>query len=132
MWVDANHDGKTDIGELKGLADFGVVEIDLSYALSSKSDNGNLHGMVSSWTASDGSKHDVADVWFAKDVPPGSTPVTLGDVLAPPAAELLAGGAPTSVVASVMAGASATVHATVPIPQRSLLDDELNKHNLLI
>jgi trimeric autotransporter adhesin len=99
-----------------------VMSIDLSYALSDKSENGNLHAMVSSWTASDGSQHDVADVYFAKEAAPGSTPITLGDVLAPPAAELLGSGAPTPIAHA----------AAVPIIQRSLLDDELNKHNLLI
>ncbi len=71
----------------------------------------------------------VADVYFAKEVLPGSTPVTLGDVLAPPAAELLAGGAPTSVVVTAAASAHTAV---VTIARRSWLDDELNKQHLLL
>jgi hypothetical protein len=32
LWVDADSDGITDAGELKGLVDFGVVEINLDFA----------------------------------------------------------------------------------------------------
>ena len=41
LGVDANSDGKTDADELHGLADFGVVEINLDFAKGSQVDNGN-------------------------------------------------------------------------------------------
>ena len=70
LWVDANHDGKTDAGELHGLAEFGITELDLAAKVGSDIQNGNLIGLVSTFTKSDGSQHAVADVWFAKDVAP--------------------------------------------------------------
>jgi hypothetical protein len=67
LWVDANHDGKTDAGELHGLMDFGIVELNLDYVLGTATDNGNLLGMTSTFIREDGSQHQMADVWFAKD-----------------------------------------------------------------
>jgi hypothetical protein len=66
LWVDANSNGITDAGELHGLVDFGVVEINLDFAKGTELNNGNLLGMTSSYTSADGSQHEVADVWFAK------------------------------------------------------------------
>ena len=136
LWVDANHDGKTDLGELQGLADFGVASIDLNYALSTASDHGNAHAMVSSWTDSGGAQHDVADVYFAKQAA-SEAPLTLGDLLAPPAAELLAGASPATSVASTAAGTAASTATTMTVVEltpmhRSLLEDELQKHGPLI
>ena len=54
LWVDANQDGKTDDGELRGLADFGIVSLDLSALTGSEVDNGNLLGLTSSYTTADG------------------------------------------------------------------------------
>ena len=52
---------------------------------------------ATSYTTADGSTHDVADVWFAKDVQPqtaeAAPTVSLGDLLTAPADALL--GAPT-------------------------------------
>jgi hypothetical protein len=116
LWVDANHDGKTDAGELKGLADFGVVSINLDFAKGSSMDNGNLLGMVSSYTKADGTESAVADVWFAKA---DSTP-NLGELLAAPAADLIGSGG-TAAHTAPAAQASATLMAT----GRVSLDDEL-------
>ena len=68
VWVDANHDGKTDQGELHALADFGIAELDLQATAGTSTHEGNLIGLVSSYTKTDGSLHAMADVWFAKDV----------------------------------------------------------------
>jgi trimeric autotransporter adhesin len=111
LWVDANHDGKTDAGELHGLADFGVVELNLDYATSDRVDKGNLVGLVSNWTKADGTQHEMADVWFGKERPP------LTELLAAPTAELLA-GAPA-------AESGGSHHATLLPPVRSsLLEDD--------
>ena len=89
MWVDANGDGVTNAGELHGLVDYGIVELNLDYAKGSQVDHGNLLGMVSNYTTADGKQHDMADVWFAKDKA-GSAPA-LGDLLADGSHDLLAG-----------------------------------------
>ena len=45
VWVDANHDGKTDAGELKSLDEAGVASLDLHATKSGAVDNGNLVGL---------------------------------------------------------------------------------------
>lgn len=66
LWMDANHDGKTDIGELKGLVEMGVTELDLNHAVSDRMDNGNAVGLVSGYTTAGGQTHEMADVWFTR------------------------------------------------------------------
>ena len=130
LWVDANHDGKTDAGELHGLAEFGIVELDLAAKVGTDIQNGNLIGLVSSYTKADGSQHAVADVWFAKDVAPERAdkpaPATLGDLLAAPATELL----PT--VGGAAAGRAAATPAGLTLAQRQMMDDELKSSNLML
>ena len=46
LWVDANHDGKTDAGELRSLAEYGIVELDLTAKVGTDIQNGNLIGLV--------------------------------------------------------------------------------------
>ncbi len=83
VWVDGDHDGVTDAGELKSLAELGITSFDLSAAKGSDVNNGNFVGLVSKFTKDDGSTHTLADVWFAKDTTP------------PPADEVIA-AAPTA------------------------------------
>ena len=83
VWVDRNHDGKSDLSELRGLVDLGITELDLSYKSSDRMDNGNAVAMVSGYKTSDGQTHEMADVWFAKAVGDGkSVPPQLSDLLA--------------------------------------------------
>jgi hypothetical protein len=130
LWVDANHDGKTDAGELHGLAEFGIVELDITAKVGTDIQNGNLIGLVSSYTKDDGSQHAVADVWFAKDVAPEqadkSAPATLGDLLAAPATELLPAGS------GMAAGGAAATQAGLTLAQRQMMDDELKAPNLML
>jgi len=117
LWVDANNDGLTDAGELRGLADFGVVSLNLDFAKGSEMDNGNLLGLVSDYSRDDGSQGAMVDVWFAKA---GEAAPTAADLLAGPAEELLgspAGGgtAPTPVAAAQPLGG---------MRQSGLLDDD--------
>ena len=92
--------------------------------------NGNLIGLVSTFTKADGSQHAVADVWFAKDVAPEQAnkpaPATLGDLLTAPATELLptGGGAAAGVTAATPAGLTLT--------QRQMMDDELKSSNVML
>jgi len=81
--VDADKDGITDAGELKGLVELGIASFDLNAAKGTELNNGNFVGLVSSFTKDDGSSHQLADVWFAKDITP------------PPADEVIA-AAPTA------------------------------------
>jgi trimeric autotransporter adhesin len=85
VWVDANHDGRTDVGELKGLSELGIVRLDATPDKADEVDNGNWIGLRSSFTRADGSQHAMADVWFAKD---GAQPAAQ-EVLAPPPEPLL-------------------------------------------
>jgi ALTTAQ repeat-containing protein len=68
VWVDGNGDGITDGGELKTLASLGIIELDLGAKTGTEIDNGNLLGLVSGYKTSDGATHDMADVWFSKEV----------------------------------------------------------------
>jgi hypothetical protein len=87
LWVDANQDGKTDAGELHGLAQFGVVSLDLKGLVGNHLDHGNLLGLVSTYTTRDGATHAMADVWFAKSPSPaGEAPPRVDELLANPAA----------------------------------------------
>jgi hypothetical protein len=62
VWVDANSDGITDAGELRGLVDVGVVNINLSADHNSVQQNGNVVQAFSTYTSADGQAHEVADV----------------------------------------------------------------------
>jgi trimeric autotransporter adhesin len=91
VWIDANHDGKTQAGELKSLAEVGVASLDLHGLAGTAMDHGNLLGMTSSYTTVDGATHAMADVWFAKDTSASHSKPSLGDLLAAPSVDLLPG-----------------------------------------
>jgi hypothetical protein len=122
LWVDANSDGKTDLGELKGLADFGIVEINLDFAKGSQMDNGNLLGMVGSYATGDGSQHAMADVWFAKDAP---LPPMIADLLAAPPPELLGAGTAPAAATAHQAAAPEAPHMGLSASRLSADDDLL-------
>jgi len=124
VWVDANHDGKTDAGELRGLLEAGVIELDLTAALGNEVNNGNLLGLVSSYKGADGNSHAVADVWFTKAQ--AAEPPQLGDLLAGPSADLLAGGRDDDRTNNARADAGP------PLMQRASLDDDLRNSHLLL
>ncbi|MDZ7814228.1 MAG: hypothetical protein U5L74_14500 [Ideonella sp.] len=86
VWVDANIDGVTQAGELKGLAELGVVEFNLKATTGTEVQNGNLLGLLSDYTTADGQRHDLVDVWFA--VAPEAAPAALegADLLQSPSA----------------------------------------------
>lgn len=132
VWVDANHDGKTDAGELKTLDELGITSIDLNATKGSGSDNGNLIGLVSSYTTTDGSKHVVADVWFTKDVQPQKpddgkdATVNLHDVLAPPSTPLL-GGEHVDLAKATIPAASPDAHLAAI--DRKLAEEEEHRRN---
>jgi hypothetical protein len=125
VWVDANHDGRTDAGELKTLDELHVASLDLHGLAGTQLQHGNLLGLTSSYTTSDGAQHAMADVWFAKD----AAAPALGDVLAAPAAEVLPGHAADEGTASAHAHAAHAVHGLVDL-RRS--EDELAQHGPLV
>ena len=129
----ANHDGKTDAGELKTLADLGIIELDLNAKAGTVLDNGNLVGLISGYKTADGVNHQMADVWFAKDVTPASTEtkttVSLGDLLAAPSSNLLMDAA--SAVAKPAADTTEVNHLAM-IDRRLLDDDEFKRNGPLI
>jgi hypothetical protein len=93
VWVDANHDGKTEAGELKSLADLGITSLDLHGLAGTATDHGNLLGLTSSYTTADGATHAMADVWFAKDTASTAAAAApaLSDLLSQPGGDLLPG-----------------------------------------
>ncbi len=64
VWVDANGDGVTDAGELRSLADVGIISLNVSHAESSVVQNGNLLDGEGSFTKTDGSTGAMSDAWF--------------------------------------------------------------------
>jgi hypothetical protein len=66
VWVD-NGNGQTDAGELKTLSDLGVSSVSLASVETSLVDQGNLIGLMGSYTTEDGMTHTMGDVWFSVD-----------------------------------------------------------------
>ncbi len=69
VWVDSDADGVSQGTELHSLGSLGIAQLDLNAAASSEVNNGNLVGLVSNFTTTDGAVHEMADVWFATDKP---------------------------------------------------------------
>ena len=144
LWVDADSDGLTDAGELHGLAEMGVASMNLVADSSTAMDNGNLLGLVSSYTHTDGSTHDMADVWFARTGSASSSDssdssVSVDDLLAGPtdatvalASGLLSEGhtsaAPTGATTHGTVDAQAVIGGTVASVD---LNDEARRNILL-
>jgi len=127
VWVDANHDGKTDAGELRLLTEYSIQDLSLNAAKGTEVDNGNLVGLVSSYTKTDGSQHVMADVWFSKAAE-AAPEVKLSDLLVAPTADVLHGGA--SPAATTPAPTSHAVDNLFLAQRR--LDEDDNKHLPLI
>jgi hypothetical protein len=64
VWRDRDSDGVTDAGELSNLMDMGIESLDLSGVRGPTAENGNIVGITSTYTTSDGGTHQMADVWF--------------------------------------------------------------------
>jgi hypothetical protein len=138
VWIDANHDGKTEAGELKTLDQLGIVSIDLHGLAGTTVDHGNLLGLTSSYTTANGATHDVADVWFAKDTSAATAATTaaaatpaLSDLLAPPGADLLPGHA-----SAASHAVTAAVHHVATTELHGLMDrraeDDLGRSSPLL
>jgi hypothetical protein len=66
VWID-NGDGVTQVGELKSLTELGITSLSLAATQSTIVDNGNLIGLMGSYTTADGKTHTMGDVWFQID-----------------------------------------------------------------
>ncbi|MDR1913223.1 MAG: hypothetical protein LBQ68_01885, partial [Clostridiales bacterium] len=68
IWRDANSNRITDPGELISLWKLNVAEISLEHEVTNDVDeNGNFHTLQGSYTKSDGSVHDLTDVFFVSE-----------------------------------------------------------------
>jgi hypothetical protein len=65
VWEDADGDGTTDAGELHSLVDAGVASINLVADNNIVQQNGNVVQAFSTFTSTDGSTHQIADVGLA-------------------------------------------------------------------
>jgi hypothetical protein len=65
LWEDIDSDGTTDAGELRSLVDAGVASINLAADSNSVQQNGNVVQAFSTFTRTDGSTHQIADVGLA-------------------------------------------------------------------
>jgi len=67
VWRDSNVNGLSDAGEIVSLKDLGISSLSLTSTASAEVNNGNLIGLMGSYTTSDGSTHTMGDVWFQTD-----------------------------------------------------------------
>lgn len=67
IWVDADGDGITDLGELSGLIENQIDEISLAATSINETNEGNFVSHRSTVSFSDGRQHDIDDVWFDSD-----------------------------------------------------------------
>jgi len=66
IWIDSNHDGISQASELHSLQSSGVAQLNLNATQTAVNNNGNWVFLDSSYTATDGTTHQMADVWFEK------------------------------------------------------------------
>jgi hypothetical protein len=120
VWVDQNQNGVTDAGELHKLAELGIVSMDLHAHAGTQVDNGNLLGLVSSYTTSDGQTKAMADVWLTRDHGASTTTDPTAALAGVTAADLLSAAPDTSVLDKVTGSAHAadtsTHVATAAVP----------------
>ncbi|SDI55672.1 hypothetical protein SAMN05660652_03655, partial [Propionivibrio dicarboxylicus] len=75
VWIDANSDGVTEVGELRTLDSLGITRLDLAATATNDTNNGNLIGLTSSYQTSDGALHQMADVWFVAEADATTVPL---------------------------------------------------------
>jgi hypothetical protein len=79
VWVDANANAKTDSGELRTLRQAGIESLSLVAKPTAIIDQGNLIGLMGSYTTTDGRTHEMADVWLTAN-PLGARVVDLSAI----------------------------------------------------
>ena len=73
VWVDTGTNGTTPTGTLFTLAELNIQSLNLTAQAAGQSNNGNIVGLVSSYTTTNGKTHELADVWFASTGGSGSS-----------------------------------------------------------
>jgi hypothetical protein len=89
VWIDQG-DGMTQAGELRSLTELGINSLSLTATQSTAMDNGNLIGLIGSYTTTDGKTHTMGDVWF-QIAPSGQRVFDLAAALATHRASVAAG-----------------------------------------
>jgi hypothetical protein len=123
VWVDGNADGSSQAGEMRSLSSLGITELSLNAQTSTEVNNGNVIGLTSSYTTSDGASHGMADVWFqtSSDTPSGNAaaPVPVASTVpaAPPSLQL-----PSANIAADNSPVPSTAPAPVQSPVGSMVD----------
>jgi hypothetical protein len=94
VWVDNGTLGSTDVGELRTLDSLGIASLSLQEDRTPAKDNGNLVGITSSYTTTEGETRTMADVWFVADRDEAEPTVTtaLETPLAAPEGEVATSG----------------------------------------
>ena len=64
VWVDTNSDGITQPGEIYSLNSLGITQFNLNAVQTAVNNNGNWILQDSSYVTSNGTTHQMADVWF--------------------------------------------------------------------
>jgi hypothetical protein len=69
VWTDRNSDGVSQADELASLDALGIAKLDLAAdATTPRGHQGNWVGLTSNFETLDGQTHEMADVWFAKNL----------------------------------------------------------------
>jgi hypothetical protein len=65
VWVDRNTNAKTDPGELRSLAQAGIQSLSLAAKPTAIIDQGNLIGLMGTYTTTDGRTQELGDIWLS-------------------------------------------------------------------
>jgi hypothetical protein len=85
VWVDRNTNAKTDPGELRTLSEAGIQSLSLAARPTAIIDQGNLIGLMGTYTTSDGRTQALGDIWLSVN-PLGARVVDLSALDRGPAA----------------------------------------------
>ncbi|WP_185993737.1 beta strand repeat-containing protein [Variovorax sp. KBS0712] len=125
VWVDADQDGETDVGELRSLVSLGVTSINLNPQAVNSTVNGNTILTKASYSTADGKLHTISDVGLATDLP------VFKDGVRPISAAALAfaeyAGKGYAAMAAGQARAIAASIQGLPAPEQAAIDSLRSK-----
>jgi hypothetical protein len=82
IWVDSNHDGISQASELHSLQSLGITQLNLNATHTAVNNNGNWIFQDSTFTSTDGTTHQMSDVWFEKGAPVDITTMSTAQIAA--------------------------------------------------